>query len=82
MVPPVPLGAFVWSTIVWPYQMRALPNLYHQMQFFTLHRMSIFSNSLDNDNNEKKVEFIEKSSLFIYMKKVSVLQIFIPKKGF
>ena len=51
------------------------------MQFFTLHRVSIFSNSLDNDNNEKTAEFIEKLSLFIYIKKTSFLKILSQKKG-
>jgi hypothetical protein len=52
-------GTLLCSTIVLPYHMRELPNLYHWMQFFTLHRMSIFSNFLDDDNNEKKLNFLK-----------------------
>ena len=43
--------------------------------------MSILSNFLDNDNNEKKAEFVEKSSLFTYIKKHEFFENFIPKIG-
>ena len=40
------------------------------MQLLSLNRMSIFSNILGNGNDEKYVEFIEKSSLFHSYKKL------------
>ena len=44
--------------------------------------MSILSNFLDNDNNEKKAEFVEKSSIFIYINKNEFFENFTQKKGF
>jgi hypothetical protein len=44
--------------------------------------MSIFSNFLGNDNNEKKAEFIEKLSLFIYINKNEFFENFTQKKRF
>ena len=82
-------GAFICSSPVGACHIQALSNLYHQMQFFTLHRMNIFPNFSHTNTNGNKAEFSKKSSFIFYRKNMNFFTFFyqffvncIPKKGF